>query len=264
VQSNLALSAAVALALACTASAQDAKPSLQLTQDQLLRQIESFSPRSGDPLTKAPASVAEGASLTLAPAGGGAALSETVATTSAVSAKAEPAAKKPKGATEIKSDTVDYDQKSQQAVFIGRVVVHDPEFDLTCEKLTAFLKNDKAAASQTAPATPAPAPKAGDAPKKKSGGLDRAVAEGNVVITQDKLDGDGKPTKSVGRSARADYSATTGEMILSGNPEVQQGINTCVATAPGTKMYMKRDGKMRVDGPSTMIIRDQGDLKETR
>jgi lipopolysaccharide export system protein LptA len=257
VQNNLAISAAVALALAGAATAQEKLP-LQLTEDQLLRQIETLSPKSGDPLTKAPASIAE-----LTPGGSAGVLSETVTTTSAV-AKDEPTAKKPKGVTEIKADTVDWDQKLQQAVFSGRVVVKDPELDLTCDKLTAFLKNEKASANSGAPATPVPAPKLGDAPKKKSGGLDRAVAEGNVVITQDKLDGEGKPTRSIGRAARADYSAVTGEMILSGNPEVQQGINTCIATAPSTKMYMKRDGKMRVDGPSTMIIRDQGDSKDAR
>lgn len=261
-KSKLTLSGALALTLACAAIAQDAKPEPKLTEDELLRQIESLGPKSGDPLTKAPASIAETAPAARTPAGGGLSFNETVATTSAVPAKEEPAAKKPKGATEIKADAVDFDQKTQQAVFTGRVVVKDPEFDLTCDKLTAFLKNDKTAASSAAPA--APAPQGANVPKKKSGGLDRAVAEGNVVISQDKLDTDGKITKSIGRAARADYSATTGEMVLSGKPEVEQGINTCIATDPSTKMYMKRDGKMRVDGPSTMIIRDQGSSKEAR
>jgi lipopolysaccharide export system protein LptA len=123
------------------------------------------------------------------------------------------------------------------------------------------LKNEKPAAGGAAPATPTPTPKPGDAPKKKSGGLDRAVAEGKVVITQDKLEADGKITKSIGRAARADYSAATGEMILSGNPEVQQGINTWVAIDPATKMYMRRDGTMRADRRTEIVIRDQGDKK---
>jgi lipopolysaccharide export system protein LptA len=255
VKSKLALSSAVALAIACGATAQEAKPNLQLTEDQLLRQIETLSPRSGDPLTKAPASVAEDLNTT----------SARTAPVSAAPANEEPPAKKPKGATEIKADTVDFNQKTQQAVFTGRVIVNDPEFDLTCEKLTAYLKSDKSAGTGAAPATPAPktadGPKSADAPKKKSGGLDRAVAEGNVVITQEKIDADGKATKSIGRAARADYSATTGEMILSGNPEVQQGINTWVAVDPATKMYMRRDGTMRADRRTEMVIRDQGEKK---
>ncbi|MBC8002402.1 MAG: hypothetical protein H7X97_07425, partial [Opitutaceae bacterium] len=153
-------------------------------------------------------------------------------------------------------DGVDFDQKARQAVFLGHVTVKDPEFDLVCDKLTAFLKGDKPAgvANGAKPGSESPS-------KQKSGGLERAVAEGNVVITQDKLDPDGSLTKSVGKSARADYSATTGEMVLSGNPEVQQGINTCIATDSSTRMFMKREGKMRVEGPSRMIIRDQGESK---
>jgi lipopolysaccharide export system protein LptA len=258
----------VALVIACAATAQEAKPGLKLTEDELLRQIESLSPNSGDPLTKAPASITGSAPTPRVPVAGGARGGERAGATSGAGAAEEtPPPKKQKGETVIKADAVDFDQKTHQAVFTGRVFVHDPEFDLTCDKLTAFLKNDKPATGSGATATPAPkaseAAKGSEAPKK-GGGLERAVAEGNVVITQEKIDADGKPSKSVGRAARADYSATTGETILIGNPEVQQGINTCVATDPSTKMYMKRDGKMRVEGPSTMIIRDQGNSKEAR
>lgn len=252
--SNLPLVGALLLVLACSAFGQAKLPGQRLTEDELLRHIESLSPQSGDPLKMAPASVTESARVQ---AGEAKTLNERVATTSAVPEKDEPKAKKPKGATEITADSVDFDQKAHQAVFIGHVVVKDPEFDLQCDKLTAFLKSDKNGAE-----TPTAKRSTPEEPgKKKSGGLERALAEGNVLITQDKLESDGSVSKSVGRAARANYSAVTGEMILSGNPEVQQGMNTCVATDPSTKMYMKRDGKMRVEGPSKMIIRDQGESK---
>lgn len=254
--SNLPLCGALTVALACSAFAQSTAPKAgqKLTEEQLLRQIESLSPTAGDPLKMAPASVAESVVVQATESKN---LSEPIAKGIAVPGKDEPQAKRPKGATEISSNEVDFNQKTHQAVFIGNVVVKDPEFDLQCDKLTAILKNDKSTNGDKAPKPPAPE----GAPKKKGGGLEKAIAEGNVIISQDKLDPDGTVTKSTGRAQRADYSAVTGDMMLSGRPEVQQGINTCVATDASTKMYMTRDGKMRVEGPSKMIIRDQGESK---
>lgn len=248
-QNKLPLCGALLAMLAAPVLGQGTKKSPQHLPGDLLRQIDSFSPDASDPLGKAPASLSEnGTSSRLQPG-------KSIAT-DASSAREAPPEKKPNGATEITAESVDFDQKVHQAVFTGRVTVKDPEFDLRCDKLTAVLKSEKT----SAPADGAK-PAADGAKKNGSGGLEKAIAEGHVVISQEKLDADGKVTRSTGRSARADYSAVTGEMVLSGNPEVQQGINTCVATDPATKMYMQRDGKMRVVGPSKIVIRDQGDSK---
>lgn len=188
-----------------------------------------------------------------------------VAVPPAEEAPARPAAKKEKGPTEIDALEATFDQKANEAVFIGEVVVTDPEFNVKCDKLTAHLKTaekpaEAAAGKWPKPATPAPAD-----PKKKSGssGLRRAVAEaspGNrVTITQDKPDADGKPQHSVGEADKATYDAVTGDITLTGNPKIQQGINLVLATEDGTVMILNRDGHMRAKGATKTIIVDKGD-----
>ena len=178
---------------------------------------------------------------------------------------AAPAGKKEKGPTEINALEATFDQKANEAVFIGAVVVTDPEFNVKCDKLTAHLKTaektpEAAASKWPKPATPAPTE-----PKKKSGnsGLRKAVAEasegGRVTITQDKPDADGKPQHSYGEADRATYDAVTGDIVLTGSPKIQQGINLIIATAPGTVMTLNRDGHMNAKGPHKTIIVDKGD-----
>jgi hypothetical protein len=152
-------------------------------------------------------------------------------------------------------------------------VVVDPEFNVECDKLTANLKHEPKpalvadASGKTTPkaATPIPAAqKPGEAgAKKPAGGLEKARAETTserrVIIKQDKIDADGGVTHCVGIADRADYDAVTGDIVLTGSPEVQQGINRVIATDPGTKMTLNRDGRMRADGPHKTIIVDRGE-----
>jgi lipopolysaccharide export system protein LptA len=127
--------------------------------------------------------------------------------------------------------------------------------------LTAHLKSDKSK-------TKGNGPKASDAPakestSKKSGGLEKAVAEGSadrrVVITQDKVEADGTITQSVGKADKATYDAVTGDVVLTGSPEVLQGINRVVAVDPGTVMTLNRDGRMRANGLTKSTIVDKVD-----
>ncbi len=182
-------------------------------------------------------------------------------------APAKPAGKKDKGPTEIDALEATFDQKANEAVFVGEVVVKDPEFNVQCDKLTAHLRTAEKArplpegAWPKTPkaATPAPA----EAKKKGGGGLQRAVAEASaghrVIITQDKPDADGKPQRSVGEADRATYDAVTGDIVLTGRPEIQQGINRVIATAAGTVMTLNRDGHMNAKGPHKTIIVDKPD-----
>jgi lipopolysaccharide export system protein LptA len=171
--------------------------------------------------------------------------------------------KKDKGPTEITSDQATFQNKAHTAVFIGNVSVKDPEFNVTCDKLTAFLKNnDSKPADNGKPAVKPvanPEAKAGD---NKKGGLDRAIAEGNVYINQDKVEADGSITKCIGRAKRADYDAKTGNIVLSGKPVVKQGMNMCIATSEETVMTLNRDRNMEVKGPNRVIITDKGDLEK--
>lgn len=178
---------------------------------------------------------------------------------------------KPRGQTEITSLEATFDQKAHQAVFIGNVVVKDPEFVVNCDRLTAFLKDNKQAdkdapaKSSATPASPSPGkkPKSGD-DGGGTGGLDHAIAEAapgrEVVITQDKVEADGSITKNVGRGKKATFDSKTGNIVLSGSPSVQQGINLCIAQAEETVMTLNRNGYNRVDGPSKTVIKDNANL----
>jgi lipopolysaccharide export system protein LptA len=171
------------------------------------------------------------------------------------------AAKKEKGPTEITAMALDFDQKAHQAIFTDDVVVDDPEFHLTCEKLTAYLKHDDQKPGDEKPPVKPADPPPGNAPgkpPKRSGGLDHAIAEGSVVITQEKLEADGSTTRNVGRGRQATYDSNTGNIVLTGMPQVQQGINTCVALDDGTVMTLNREGKMKVNGAHKMVIKDSG------
>jgi lipopolysaccharide export system protein LptA len=230
-----------------------AKPERGLTQEEFLKQIEALSPAGELPKRSAP---------NPSPAAPAAPMAKVQTAARPPSAPPpvpdmpeERKEKKAKGATEITALETTFDQKTHQAVFIGDVVVKDPEFNVSCDRMTAFLRHDEGPKPEDAGKLK-PVPQ-----KKQQGGLDRAIAQGNVIITQDKADSDGSTKRSVGKAARADYSAVTGEVTLTGSPQVQQGINTCVATSPETVMVMTRDGKMRVNGPHRMTIQDKVDSK---
>ncbi len=240
----------VLLALTCAAigAAQSQENLKPLTQGELLKTIDSIG--LGDPLTKQPLSVGE----------------------DKPTRKAEPAAKKDKGPTEITALEATFDNKSHLAVFIGDVVVKDPEFNVECDRLDAYLKHDdKPPVDKTAPvkpvnvpghpaATPVPAPKAEKSDKQSKGGLEKAIAVmtkgGQVLITQDKVESDGTVSHNIGRGKKAVYDAVTGDITLTGMPTVQQGINTCIALDEGTVMILNREGRMRVIGLHKTVIKD--------
>jgi lipopolysaccharide export system protein LptA len=171
--------------------------------------------------------------------------------------------KKQKGPTEITSGEATFDQKAHIAIFTIDVVVKDPEFNVVCDKLTAYLKHEEPAKPgvKVIKATPRPAPvKPGETPKKTGGGgLDKAVAEmktpeGRVEITQDKTDADGKVVHSVGHGSRADYDATTGDIVLTGRPDVKKGTDWVIATDDSTVITLNRDGHMATKGPTKTVI----------
>ena len=164
---------------------------------------------------------------------------------------------KTEGQTEITADTAEFNNKTHIAIFAGQVIVKNPEFNVVCDKLTAYLKHDEpAAAAKKEPIDPA-------APKPKKGGLERAIAEmldgGKVVITQDKKEADGSITRSIAKAERANYNAINGEITLTGWPDVKQGVNSSIAVEEGTVMIMTRDGKMRTEkGRTRFLIQDTG------
>ena len=198
--------------------------------------------------------------------------------TTAKTAKKQPAPVAEKKPTEINcSKETTFDGKTRIVVFVGDVKVEDPQFNLTCDKLTAHLKKGPEAAApggakpdaKSAPsATPEPSPAAKGEGKKnaaaEASGLDRAVAEGSVVIIQDKVDPNtGEVTHYVGKGAKADYDSNTGDMILSGWPQIQQGLNNQVATEESTIMIMNREGRLRTQGKSKTVLQSESNTAKT-
>lgn len=116
------------------------------------------------------------------------------------------------------------------AVFLGNVRVNDASFLLSSDKLTVKLTPDRS-------------------------GIERAVAEGHVVIVQQTRT-DEASKAATGRGERAEYIPSKGTITLSGSPEIQQGINRHIATSPGTRMTFNRDGRATTDGPSRTVITD--------
>lgn len=138
---------------------------------------------------------------------------------------------RPKGSTtEITAQKeATFEEKERRAVFTGDVRVKDPAFLMSCDRLTVFLNKERS-------------------------GIDRAVAEGNVVIVQQTENTAEKA--AIGRSRKAVYVPSSGTATLSEWPEVQQGINRHVATTAGTIMILQKDGRFTTEGASRTLITD--------
>ncbi len=158
-----------------------------------------------------------------------------------------PAANAPrkKGSTIVTAEKEStFDNESRRASFSGKVKVTDPEFELTCDELVVFLRDPKAEPE-----------KAGGS----SSGLSKAIADGHVIVIQRRTAEDGTEKIYRGKADHGVYDATTEEFVLSGSPEVQQGINTHTATEPGTTMTIMKNGKMRTVGGSRTTIQEAPD-----
>ncbi len=158
--------------------------------------------------------------------------------------QAEAAERKPTEITASKETS--FDEKTRVAVFVGDVTVTDSQFNLTCDRLTAQLRRPDAAAGK----------------EGEAGGLEKVTAEGHVLIIQEKPDAEGKVTRYVGKANRAEYNAATGDVKLTGWPQIQQGINNQVATEEGTIMILNRSGNLKTIGGSKTVIQESSDPRE--
>ncbi|TSA32646.1 MAG: hypothetical protein D4R65_09120 [Verrucomicrobiaceae bacterium] len=124
-----------------------------------------------------------------------------------------------------------FDKAASVAEFIGQVIVRDPQFTLTCDRLKVTLS-------------------------KTGKGIEVAEATGNVVIIQENTGKSDQTSKAIGRSEFATYTPASGEVTLKGWPSVQQGMNNQVASEQSTVMVLNRNGKSRTVGPSKTVIVD--------
>jgi lipopolysaccharide transport protein LptA len=141
------------------------------------------------------------------------------------------------GRTVIDSDNgASFDNAESSADFIGHVVVRDPQFDLTCDRLHVVLRPDRK-------------------------GLQKVIATGNVVVVQEKKNDRGDLVKSVGKCGKATYETSTGDVMLEDWPQIQQGINSQIATQQNTVMILNAKGRSRTIGSSRTMIVDPGGEK---
>ena len=136
--------------------------------------------------------------------------------------------------TEIYADEALFDSQRYIGTFVGRVIVKDPRFNLQADKLTVHLA------------------------KGEKKGLEKAIAEGNVGVVQERPGENGAPpVRSVGRAERAVYTAADGNVELTGTPRVQSGLNMHVATSPDTVMLINQNGTLTTKGPSRTELRQE-------
>ena len=143
--------------------------------------------------------------------------------------------------TQIYADEAFFDSTKNMGIFSGRVKVIDPRFNLQSDKLTVFIT------------------------KGENQSLEKAIAEGNVGLIRDRPAANGAPpTRAVGRSDKATYTAATGDVELMGTPRVQEGPNLHVATSADTVMVISQNSQLRTHGPSRTEIVQQPKEEQTK
>ncbi|HEY5792684.1 MAG TPA: LptA/OstA family protein [Chthoniobacterales bacterium] len=124
-----------------------------------------------------------------------------------------------------------FDNETNVAEFEGSVVVRDPQFTLTCDKLRVFLRPDRK-------------------------GMQKVEAIGNVLIKQENVTERGEKATSTGQAGKAIYTPEDGNVVLTEWPQIERGINVHIATEKGTVMTLNRDGRMNTQGGSKTLIKD--------
>lgn len=184
-----------------------------------------------------------------------------------------------KAPTEIIAREASLDNKNHIAIFTGEVDVKDPQFNLDCDKLTVHLKKPKTTDKPEDPNIPkavAPigakprdpvAPKPAEKAAKSDGGgnIEKAIAEGNVVIVQDKPDAEGKLQHYIGKGKKAVYEPDKKTCTLTGWPRVAQSMNgsiskEIISKEEGCVIVMNQEGRIDVHGYHITRLVDTGAL----
>jgi lipopolysaccharide export system protein LptA len=178
---------------------------------------------------------------------------------------------RPKGPTEITAtQEAQFDTKTRTGVFIGAVKVVDPQFTLTSDRLTVHLNRDEdggglndALAEGNVVIVHVNQPKNPEPPAQTAGASTQAARTAGTPNPNPRTAASGparapaQPTTSVGKAERALYVGKDGSITLTGWPQVTQGGNTHVATAPGVKMTLYKDGRMQTYGSTRTLIEDR-------
>ena len=136
--------------------------------------------------------------------------------------------------TQIYADEASFDTEKRVGNFTGHVRVFDPRFNIQSDKLTVYIH------------------------KQEGEGLEKAIAEGHVGVVRERPGENGKPpTQAIGLGEKAVYTSGDGNVVLTGSPRVQQGLDTHISTSPDTVMILNADGHLTTHGPSRTEIRQE-------
>ncbi len=98
--------------------------------------------------------------------------------------------------------------------------------------------------------------------KGASDGLRQVIATGEVAIVQERKRADGVMERSVAKAQRAVYEAATGNVTLTGWPQVKNGENVVSALTEETVIVMNEKGVLDVQGKAKgAFVRDSAALK---
>jgi len=168
--------------------------------------------------------------------------------------------KRAPGPTEITAREATFDNRTHEATFTGDVIVKDPEFGLSSDKLSVYMKKPDE--------HPVPAPRAPGADQAKDnaqsgGGIDKAIAEENVVITMDKVDAEEKKQRYIGRGRKAVFDNTSGILTLTGWPQIAESVSgtlskQIVSREEGCVIIINRVGHIDVKGLHTTTLKEVG------
>ncbi len=190
-----------------------------------------------DPATPEPVKPAQGAKLAVPAVPGAAPVAKP--------------AKKAEGPTVIVSRDMTFKNSTQTADFKGEVNVKAPGFEVSCDRLRVILK------PKSAPGAPPPpaAPGGGG-----MGNIEEAIAEGNVVITQDKPGKPGEPpSRYLAKGKKAVFTDSKGSIVITGWPQIlesQDGkpAKQTNALEEGTKVTLFQSNDMIIEGRSEVIL----------
>ncbi|MEY5014808.1 MAG: hypothetical protein RIS92_1166 [Verrucomicrobiota bacterium] len=108
--------------------------------------------------------------------------------------------------------------------------------------------------------------KAPDSKQEKvaADGLRQVVATGEVAIVQERKRADGVLERSVAKAHRAVYEASSGNVTLTGWPQVKNGENVVSALSEDTVIVMNEKGVLDVQGKAKgAFVRDASGLKKS-
>lgn len=169
------------------------------------------------------------------------------------------APKKKGGPTIITSREASFQSNSQTAEFKGEVIVKGPDFEISCDRLKIIMKPKAALPVEGAEPAPAPVPAA--APAGALGGnIEEAIAEGNVIITQDKPGKLGEPpSRYLAKGKKAVFTDVKGMLVLTGWPQIIETVDgkplkQTNALEEGTKVYLFQSNDMKVEGYNEVIL----------